>query len=256
LSGATLIRSSRTSKRGPTRGALPAFRDLHTGPAGLSGREALRRLTAYGPNELQRRSRSQWAKQLAEQFTHPLALLLWVASALAFGSDASVLGAAIVAVVVLNAVFAFVQERQAERAIEALRRYLPQQASVLRDGRRQHVEASELVPGDVLLLAEGDRISADARLLEGAVDVDLSTLTGESQPVLRSADLRDTTEPLLEARDLVFSGSACVGGEATALVVATGMQTELGRIAALTDGVKEDPATTILRSKPQLGNSS
>jgi calcium-translocating P-type ATPase len=226
----------------PREALSQLFRDLRTGPEGLSGREALRRLTAYGPNELQRRSRSRWPKQLAKQFTHPLALLLWVASALAFASGASVLGAAIVAVIVLNAVFAFVQERQAERAIEALRRYLPQQASVFRDGRRQDVEASELVPGDVLLLAEGDRISADARLLEGAVDVDLSALTGESQPVLRSADLRDTTGPLLEARDLVFSGSTCVSGEATALVVATGMQTELGRIAALTEGVQEDPS--------------
>ena len=90
----------------------------------------------------------------------------------------------------------------------------------------------------MLFVVEGDRISADARLLEGAVDVDLSTLTGESQPVLRSADLHDTRGPLLEARDLVFSGTACVAGEARALVFATGMQTELGRIAALTQRVE------------------
>ena len=100
------------------------------------------------------------------------------------------------------------------------------------------IDARELVPGDVLLLAEGDRISADARLLEGAVEVDLSTLTGESQPVLRSAEFADATGPLLEARDLVFSGTTCVGGEAEALVFATGMQTELGRIAALSERVE------------------
>ena len=94
----------------------------------------------------------------------------------------------------------------------------------------------------MLLLEEGDRISADARLLEGALEVDLSTLTGESQPVYRSAELRDTTGPLLEARDLVFSGTTCVGGEAQALVVATGMQTELGRIAALTERVETEPS--------------
>jgi magnesium-transporting ATPase (P-type) len=103
-------------------------------------------------------------------------------AALAFVAGSPVLGVAIVAVIVLNALFAFAQERQAERAIDALRRYLPQQALVVRDGRRQTVQAAALVPGDVLLIAEGDRISADARLLEGAVDVDLSTLTASRSP--------------------------------------------------------------------------
>jgi calcium-translocating P-type ATPase len=209
---------------------------------GLSSREAARRLVAYGPNELIRKTRRRWPRDLLDQLTHPLALLLWTAAALAFVAGSPVLGVAIVAVIVLNALFAFAQERQAERAIDALRRYLPQQALVVRDGRRQTVQAAALVPGDVLLIAEGDRISADARLLEGAVDVDLSTLTGESQPVLRSAELRDVHGPLLEARDVVFSGTSCVGGEARALVTATGMQTELGRIAALTERVRPEPS--------------
>ena len=211
-------------------------------PLGLSSREAERRLVAYGRNELIRRAGRRWPRQLMKQVTHPLALLLWVASGLAFVAGTPVLGAAIVAVIVLNAVFAFAQEQQAERAIEALRRYLPQEADVLRDGRRQTVDAVTLVPGDVLLIAEGDRISADARLLAGAVDVDLSTLTGESQPVFRSTELHDPHGPPLEARHLVFSGTSCVGGEATALVTATGMQTELGRIAALTEQVEEEPS--------------
>jgi calcium-translocating P-type ATPase len=211
-------------------------------PPGLSSREAERRLVAYGRNELVRKGGRRWPRELAKQVTHPLALLLWTAAALAVVAGMPVLGAAIAAVVVLNAVFAFAQERQAERAIEALRRYLPQQALVVRDGRRRAVDAATLVPGDVLLIAEGDRISADARLIEGAVDVDLSTLTGESQPVFRSPELRDAHGPLLEARDLVFSGTTCVGGEATALVTATGMQTELGRIAALTERVEAEPS--------------
>ena len=223
----------------PREAVESLLRELRARPDGLSSREAERRLVAHGRNELVRRGGARWPRQLAKQFTHPLALLLWLAAGLAFLAGAPVLGVAILAVIVLNAVFAFAQERQAERAIEALRRFLPQQASVLRDGQRETVDAGTLVPGDVLLLAEGDRISADARLLEGALDVDLSTLTGESQPVYRSADLRDTG-PLLEARDLVFSGSSCVGGEATALVVRTGMQTELGRIAALTERVETE----------------
>ena len=150
---------------------------------------------------------------------------------------------------VLNAAFAFVQERHAERAVEALRRYLPAQATVIRDGRRCAVPARVLVPGDVLLLAEGDRVSADARLLDGAVEIDLSTLTGESHPVLRSAALEDGTKPLLEAPDLVFSGTTCVGGEARALVFATGMQTQIGRIAAMTERVafEESPLEAQVR---------
>jgi len=111
---------------------------------------------------------------------------------------------------------------------------------VLRDGRRQTIDAARLVPGDVLLLQEGDRISADAQLVEGSLEVDLSTLTGESQPVYRSPELRDAEGPVLEARDLVFSGTSCVGGEAKAVVTATGMQTELGRIAALTERVEAE----------------
>ncbi len=213
-------------------------RDLRAGPGGLSSREAGRRLVAHGPNALQRRGGRAWPRQLAKQFVHPLALLLWLAGALAFIGGAPALGVAIVAVVMLNALFAFAQERQAERAVEALNRYLPQQAAVRRDGERQLVDARELVPGDVLLVAEGDRISADARLLRGALDVDMSTLTGESQPVLRSSEFTDATGPLLEARELVFSGTSCVGGEAEALVFATGMRTELGRIAALSERVE------------------
>ena len=214
------------------------FHDLHSRLEGLSSREAQRRLVAYGANVLERRGGRRWPRALLKQFTHPLALLLWAASILAFIGVSAVLGAAIVLVVVLNALFAFVQERQAEQAVEALRRYLPVQATVLRDGERQPIDARELVPGDILFVGEGDGISADARLLEGALDVDLSTLTGESQPVLRSSELHDTTGPLLEARDLLFSGTACVGGEGKALVFATGMQTELGRIAALTQRVE------------------
>ena len=162
------------------------FRDLRTQPSGLGEREAARRLVAYGPNELARRGGRRWLRDLVKQFVHPLALLLWAAAMLALVGVSWILGAAIALVVVLNALFAFWQERQAERATEALREYLPVQATVLRDGQRLLIDARTLVPGDVLVLAEGDRISADARLLAGALDVDISTLTGESQPVLRT----------------------------------------------------------------------
>jgi calcium-translocating P-type ATPase len=213
------------------------LRDLRGSRDGLSSLEAQRRLIVYGTNELVTRGGRQWPRALVRQFTHPLALLLWAAAALAGLAGIEEVAFAIIAVIVLNAVFAFVQELQAGRAVEALQRYLPAHATALRDRQPQPVLASELVPGDVLVIEEGDRISADARLISGSVEVDTSTLTGESMPVVRSAELSDLTVPVQQAPDLVFSGTTCIGGDARALVFATGMHTELGRIAALSERV-------------------
>src|SRR5215471_15550217 len=134
------------------------FRDLRTSPDGLSAREAARRLEVSGPNELVRRGGRRWPGELARQFTHPLAMLLAAAAALAWASGTPRLAVAIVAVILLNASFSFAQELQAERAVEALAAFLPERARVLRDGSRQEIEARLLVPGDVLLIEEGERI--------------------------------------------------------------------------------------------------
>ncbi len=216
------------------------FRDLRSSAEGLTVREAARRLVVYGPNQLVPQGGRRWPGELVAQFTHPLALLLAAAAVLAAISGSPVLGAAIVGVIVLNAVFAFLQELHAEHAVEALAAYLPSRASVLRDGSRQVVDAKTLVPGDVLLVEEGDRISADGRLIVGSVEVDLSTLTGESLPVNRTAGLSDPSVALLRAENVVFSGSACLGGEGRAMVTRTGMHTEIGRIAALSQRVGRD----------------
>ncbi|WP_019926527.1 cation-transporting P-type ATPase [Nocardia sp. BMG111209] len=145
-------------------------------------------------------------------------------------------------IIFLNAAFSFIQELQAERAVEELAKYLPQRTKVERDGTATEIDAVELVPGDIVLVTEGDRIAADIRLLTGAVEVDMSALTGESVPTLRSAALTDVHTPLLDAHDLVFSGTSCTGGEARGVVFATGMATEIGRIAALTERVRPDPS--------------
>jgi calcium-translocating P-type ATPase len=216
------------------------LRDLRTSRTGLTQREAQRRLVQFGPNALQRRRRRRWPRELGHQLTHPLALLLWAAAGLAWVAGILPVAVAIVIVILVNAAFAFVQEMQAERAVEALARYLPERARALRDRDWRELPASELVPGDVVLLGEGERISADARLLQGALEVDISTLTGESIPVLRSADYMDTDVPPLLARDLVFSGTTCTEGEARGVVFATGMRTELGRIAALSQRVERE----------------
>ncbi len=219
------------------------FRDLRSSPDGLSSREAMRRLEVSGPNQLTRRSGRRWPAELAGQFTQPLAVLLTVAGVLAWISGTPRLGIAIAAVILLNAGFAFVQEMQAERAVEALAAFLPERARVLRDGIHQEIEARLLVPGDVLLIEEGEQICADARMLAGTLEVDMSTLTGESVPVTRAAGIPDPGVPFLQASEVVFSGTACTGGAARAVVTATGMGTELGRIAALSQraGRTESP---------------
>ncbi|GAA2804762.1 cation-transporting P-type ATPase [Kitasatospora sp. CM 4170] len=128
------------------------FRDLRTSPQGLTERDAARRLTVYGLNALVRRGGRRWPRELAQQFTHPLALLLAFAALLAALSGALALAVAILAVILLNALLAFVQERQAEQAVEALADFLPAQATVVRDGVRRQVTATTLVPGDVLVI--------------------------------------------------------------------------------------------------------
>ena len=215
-------------------------RDLRSSLDGLSAREAERRLLSHGPNLLERRKGRSWPGELARQLTHPLALLLWGAAALAEIAGITPVAIAVVIVIALNAAFAFVQELQAERAVEALQAYLPPQAKVRRDGVATRIDAARLVPGDLLLIEEGDRISADAHIVAGAVEVDLSTLTGESVPVSRSAEGVGSGASLLRASELVFSGTNCTGGEARALVFATGMATELGRIAALSQRVEHE----------------
>lgn len=174
---------------------------LDARPSGLGSREAARRLEQSGPNAIERRRRRNHGRELARQLTHPLALLLWAASGLAW--IAGIVPIAIVVIIIVNAAFAFVQELQAERAVEALAALLPAQATVLRDGVEVSVPAAELVPGDVVLIREGDSVSADARLISGELEVDMSALTGESVPVRRSAELIDTGVPLIQARDLL-----------------------------------------------------
>jgi sodium/potassium-transporting ATPase subunit alpha len=167
---------------------LPAnevFAALATSPSGLTEDEAARRLVRYGRNSVEARAASLTGRFL-RQFTHFLAFLLWVAAVLAFlaeylhpGEGMAVLGWAILGVILVNAIFAFIQEYKAERAVQALRELLPPHAWVLRAGRQQQIPRTDIVPGDVLLLEEGEQIPADARLVDAVgMRVDNSSLTG------------------------------------------------------------------------------
>ena len=134
----------------PTEQVELLMRDLRSSPQGLSETEAERRLLQYGPNELRRRGGTKWPAELARQLTHPLALLLWLAAALSFAVGSTTVAIAVLLVIALNAVFALIQEMQAERAVEALAQFLPQQVRVLRDGTPTAIVAVELVPGDIV----------------------------------------------------------------------------------------------------------
>ena len=145
-------------------------------------------------------------------------------------------------VIVINAIFALVQERQAEQSVEALSAYMPERTTAMRDGHLVTIDSAELVPGDVILVEEGERVPSDIRLIEGELELDMSALTGESQPVERSADAIDSDVPKLQARGLAFMGSTVTEGEARGVVFATGMHTELGRIASMSQSVEEEPS--------------
>ncbi|HET7430728.1 MAG TPA: cation-transporting P-type ATPase [Nocardioides sp.] len=210
---------------------------LDAGGDGLTAAEASRRLAESGPNVLTAGRGGGLLAPLVRQLIHPLALLLWAAAALAFATQGLTLGIAIVAVIALNATFALVQEHHAQHAVAALSQYLPAHATVVRDGHEQVVDAVAVVPGDLLVVAEGDAISADARVIDGALEVDLSAINGESAPVLRRVLPAEAPgqgpRRVVEAEDVLLSGTTCTGGAARALVVCTGMSTELGRIATL-----------------------
>jgi magnesium-transporting ATPase (P-type) len=206
---------------------------------GLTSEQARRELERVGPNMLADGDGAHWLARLGRNFTHLFALLLWAGAALALLGGQPPLAIAIVAVIVVNAIFSFAQEYRAERAVKALRQILPQRVRVRRDGNPTEVTADEVVPGDVMLLAAGDRISADARLLvEVELKVDMSTLTGESRPVRRRVSAGPHERGGLEAPDRVFAGTHVVSGTAEAAVTATGMATELGRIARLTQSAE------------------
>jgi sodium/potassium-transporting ATPase subunit alpha len=219
---------------------------LKTSEGGLDAGEAARRLAEFGHNRIEAvKGKPLWLRFLRE-FTHFFALILWVAAALAFfaetrnpGEGMWQLGAAILAVILVNGVFSFWQEYRAETAIAALRRLLPQQVKALRDGQLQEMAAELLVPGDVVVLEEGDNVPADCRLVEASgVRVNMSTLTGESLAKARTAE--GIVDGLaLEARNLLLAGTSLVSGQCRAVVFATGMRTEFGRIAHLTQTVGE-----------------
>src|SRR5579885_1411161 len=217
-------------------GVAETFAALASGPDGLAEEEARRRLAREGPNNLPRAPGPSPVRRFLRQFTHFLAILLWVAAGLAFAADRlrpgegmATLGWAILVVILVNALFTFVQEYKAERAVEALHRLLPATAWVLRGGQPAEVPRAALVPGDLLLLEEGEQVPADARVVEALrLSLDTSALTGESLPrtVGAAAVPPGSLADPLHAPNLVYAGTTVLSGRGKAVVFATGARTE------------------------------
>jgi Ca2+-transporting ATPase len=218
------------------------FERLKSAPRGLSDAEAARRLNDYGPNELQAAGRvSPWGI-LLEQFKNVLIVILIFATGLSFFLGHVVEAVAIAIILLFAVVLGFVQEYRAERAIEALREMAAPTATAIRGDAEREVAARELVPGDVILLAPGDKVPADVRLVEAVnLQVEESALTGESVAVEKHADaLTDEGAALGDRRNMAYAGTVVTYGRGRAVVVATAMATEFGKIARMLEEVESD----------------
>ena len=225
-------------------GGEEALRELGTGRKGLGQAEAERRLAKYGENVLKEKERPQWWQIFLAQFEDLLVIILIGAAAVSMLTGDPESALVIFSVLLLNAVLGTVQHQRAEKSLDSLRRLSSPEARVMREGRAVAVPSAEVVPGDILLLETGDLIPADGRLLEVyGLTVNESSLTGESLNVEKRAErLREReghSVPVGDRVNMVFASALVTSGRAAAVVTATGMETEIGRIASLLNDARE-----------------
>ncbi|MBU7465553.1 cation-translocating P-type ATPase [Lactiplantibacillus pentosus] len=237
--------------------SLPAiYQELETDEHGLQQSAAAQRLEQYGPNALNQQKTTSLLQKFIAQFKDFMIIVLLVAALIAAFTGEAVDTVIILLVVVLNAIFGVFQESKAEEAINALKEMSAPDATVLRDGQLQTVKSDALVPGDIVSLEAGDIVPADLRLIESAsLKVEESALTGESVPVEKQAEMvADGELPIGDRLNMAYMNSNVTYGRATGIVVATGMQTEVGRIAGMIEAA--DETTTPLQANlTQLGKS-
>jgi len=222
---------------------------------GLSDSEVQQRLEQFGKNQLREAEKRSTLSILIEQFKSVIVALLLVASLLAFAFGDVIEGVAILAVIVINAAIGFFTELRAVRSMEALQELGQVKSRVRRNGSIKEIDATEIIPGDILILEGGDIVTADARLLEAAkLQVNESVLTGESVPVDKSVDVLDDEGEVAERHNMVFKGTSITRGTGEAVVVATGMETELGHISSLVEEA-EDETTPLEKRLDQLGQT-
>ena len=217
------------------------LKELDCTEAGLSQAEAQKRLIEYGPNELQKEKRSSPVKMFLEQFTDILIIILLVATGLSIAVGEIVDAVVILAIVLATAVLGFVEEFRSEKAVEALKKMTAPTAITLRDGKEVKIPAIEIVPGDILLLFTGDKIPADARLIESInLKIDEAPLTGESSPTSKDTNACPEGTSLNDRRNMIFTGTIVVYGRGRAVATSTGMSTEFGKIARMVQSTEEE----------------
>jgi len=231
------------------------LKELKSSYEGLSQQEAVNRLSRYGKNELKKIKKISVAKLILQQFIDPLVLILIVAAVISFVISARGDAVAIFAIVVLNAVIGFSQEYKAEKEIELLKKLGSQKAIVIRNGRKEEIDAKDLVQGDIIIIQAGDKIPADSRLIEAnSLKMDESSLTGESTTVEKIISALEKEAQVADQKNMVFSGTIAKEGTAKAIVTATGMQTEIGKIAHLVQETVE-AETPLQKNIKKLGKT-
>jgi len=213
---------------------------LETNTKGLSYKEAEERLRQHGFNQLEEKKAVHPLKIFLKQFKDPVIMILLAAILISLLVKELLDAGVIAAILILNAIIGFSQEYRAEKAIQLLKQMSTPKAVVIREGKEQIIEAKHLVPGDLIILEAGDKIPADARILELAeVQVNEAMLTGESVPVKKNLSPVKTEVPIADRKNMLFSGTIVTNGRAKALVTETGMNTQLGKIAELVQTVEE-----------------
>jgi len=230
------------------------YEEFHSGPDGLTNEQALKNKLEYGPNIIKTKPKRSWPLQFLGEFFDLMVIILIVAGTLAYIFNETTNATVIFAIVLLNAIVGFVQKYKAERAVEALQAMISPHAKVIRNDEMIEIEATEIVPGDILVLEPGVKIAADARLTEAfQLECNESILTGESNSIKKDpATLRGKFLPKIEHKNTIFMGTTVTQGSGKAIVIATGEKTEFGKITRLTAETKQD-ASPLQKELKRIG---
>ena len=222
-----------------------AFQDVlkhfSSGVHGLESSEAQKRFDTFGPNEIAKKREIYPVKIFLSQFNSFIVYILFAALIISIVLHEYIDSVVIIAILIINAFLGFFQEYRAEKAIESLKKMAALQTTVMRDGKKRRIESNRLVPGDVIVFESGDRIPADARIIEGySLEVMESSLTGESVSVEKNSNVTKDTSTLGDMKNMLFAGTNVTKGSGLAIVVRTGMATEMGKIAESIDSIEDD----------------